>query len=94
MSRGARQLLFVCSGNICRSPAAEALCRQALEHSGRKGWRVGSCGTLKIPGEPAAPNTIRALDERGVDLEEFRSRPMTYFLLREADWIVPPAAPR
>jgi len=88
MSRIARQILFVCSGNICRSPAAEGLCRQALEQHSRRGWRVGSCGTLRIAGEPAAPFTIRALAERGVDLEDFHSRPMSIFLLREADWII------
>lgn len=88
MSRIARQILFVCSGNICRSPAAEGLCRQALEQQNRRGWRVGSCGTLRITGEPAAPYTVRALAERGVDLEDFRSRPMSIFLLREADWII------
>ncbi len=80
-------LVFVCSGNICRSPAAEALfllhaAKLAVPHT------ATSCGTLRISGEPAAPFTIRALSERGVDLRAHRSRAMSYFLLREADLIL------
>ena len=80
-------ILFVCSGNICRSPAAEAL---FLLHAQRKGLNhsAGSCGTLRISGEPAAPFSVRALEERGFDLSTHRSRAMSYFLLREADLIV------
>ena len=83
-----RRLLFVCSGNICRSPAAEALARDELRRQNRDDVIAESCGTLGIVGEPAAPYTLRALRERGIDLETFRSRAMSYFLLREADLVI------
>jgi protein-tyrosine-phosphatase len=86
--QGPHSLLFVCSGNICRSPAAEALARAALDQAGLRQVRTASCGTLRIAGEPAAPFTRRALAERGIDLGGFRSRALSHFLLREADLVI------
>jgi protein-tyrosine-phosphatase len=83
-----RSLLFVCSGNICRSPAAEGMTRAWLESRGHLNVRVGSCGTLGITGKPAAEFTLRAMAERGVDLGAHRSRGMSHVLLRRADLIV------
>ncbi|MFA7330320.1 MAG: hypothetical protein WC326_04520 [Candidatus Delongbacteria bacterium] len=82
------RLLFVCSGNICRSPAAMELARLWLTARGRTDVLCESCGTLRITGEPAAPFTRQLLAERGGDLESYRSRPLSYFLLREAQLVV------
>ena len=82
------KIVFVCSGNICRSPAAEALARLWLDRNSKGEVLTESCGTLKITGEPAAPYTIRSMHDRGVDLDNFRSRGLSYFLLRDADLIV------
>jgi protein-tyrosine-phosphatase len=82
------KLLFICSGNICRSPAAEAMARLWLDQHGHSQVETASCGTLGISGEPAAKGTLRGMKERGVDLSTFRSRGMSYFLLREADMIL------
>jgi len=81
-------LLFVCSGNICRSPAAEGLARAWLDARALKDVRVSSCGTLRIKGRSAADFTLRAMDERGVDLRAHRSRPISHALLRRADLVV------
>ncbi len=81
------RVLFVCSGNICRSPAGQEICKLEARRMGLE-LEVGSCGTLRLPGEPAAPFTIKALEERGVDMSAFRSRALSYFLLREADHIL------
>lgn len=88
MSAAPARLLFVCSGNICRSPAAEALARRGLDARGLGSVATASCGTLRIAGEPAAEHTVRAMAERGVDLSAFRSRALSHFLLREADLVV------
>ena len=88
MTHAPASLLFVCSGNICRSPAAAALARRWLDERGLGHVRTASCGTLRITGEPAAPFSVQALAERGIDLGGHRSRPMSYFLLREADLVV------
>lgn len=88
MTHSPAHILFVCSGNICRSPAAAALARLWLDARGLGDVRTASCGTLRIAGEPAAPFTVQALAVRGADLSGHRSRPMSYFLLREADLVV------
>jgi protein-tyrosine-phosphatase len=81
------QFCFICSGNVCRSPFAEWRARAWLAEQGIDGM-VSSCGTLRLSGDEAAPFTLKALQERGIDASEHRSRPMSYFLLREADWII------
>lgn len=81
-------LCFVCSGNICRSPFAEWRARAWLDERGLNEVRTSSCGTLRISGEAAAPFTIRALADRGIDARAHRSRAMSYFLFREADLII------
>ncbi len=81
------KLLFVCSGNVCRSPAAEAMARKWLDERGHNHVETASCGTLGFSGEDAASGTKLGMMSRGVDLSAFRSRAMSYFLLRESDWI-------
>jgi len=87
-SKESLRLLFVCSGNICRSPAAMELARLGLARRGRADVECLSCGTLKLTGEPAAPFSVELLAERGGDLSGHRSRPLSHFLLREADLVV------
>jgi len=68
-----RPVLFVCQGNICRSPFAEALLRR--HWSGDAGAPpVGSCGTLPRPGRPTPEFGIAAASAQGIDLRPHRSR--------------------
>jgi len=69
---GPKRVLFVCTGNTCRSPLAEALLRKAVE--GRCDVEVCSAGLGALPGGPANRQTIEALKRRGISLEGFRSR--------------------
>lgn len=81
-------ILFVCSGNTCRSPMAAALARDAI---GRRGWsyvRVDSAGTSAARGEPAARNGVAALREIGLDLSRHESKPLTADVADWADLIV------
>jgi len=69
-------VIFVCTGNICRSPMAEYLLRSWLERRGVEGISVGSMGTLGLAGEPASRLALQVCRERGVDISAHRSRPL------------------
>lgn len=66
-------LLFVCSGNICRSPMAAALAAAAAAREGLL-IRVASAGTMALIGDPAEPDAQRALAELGLSLAPHRAR--------------------
>jgi len=68
------QVLFVCSGNTCRSPVAAAILQQRLKAAGNFDWLVGSAGTTAKEGQGAASHSITILAERGIDLINHRSR--------------------
>lgn len=73
-------LLYVCTGNICRSPIAERLTLLAATRAlgaGASGIRVSSAGTDAAPGRPMHPFSARALGDRGGDPSGFVSRPLT-----------------
>ena len=80
-----KTILFVCTGNICRSPMAEALFRQAT--LGRGGYEVLSAGLGAIDGQPPSPHAVRALRELGIDHSSARSRQLTRDLVEKADFI-------
>ena len=77
-------ILFVCSGNICRSAYAAAKLKQLSEN--RK-LKIASAGTLQIVGRKAAPDMIDTARENGVDLEDHRSSALTRILIDSADII-------
>jgi protein-tyrosine phosphatase len=88
-------ILFVCSGNTCRSPMAEAITRHLLSEKLRvpeddlekKGLQVVSAGAMAMPGARAAAPAIDAVRGLGADLTRHRSRPLTVELIHQADVI-------
>lgn len=70
------RVLFVCAGNTCRSPMAEALLRRALKARGREDIVVESAGLSAAPGAPASWNACLAMKEMGIALNLHRARPM------------------
>jgi len=81
-----KHILFVCSGNTCRSPLAEGIARSLL--GGRDGYSVSSAGTSASEGVPASSNSAEVASEHGIDLAGHRSRLLSGTLVREADLIV------
>lgn len=80
-------ILFVCSGNSCRSPIAEGLLKAKLAADFKDNVVVQSAGTLGINGNPATEYAIHVTDELGGDIEQHRSQGLTEELVREADII-------
>jgi protein-tyrosine phosphatase len=78
------QLLCVCTGNICRSPAVEALLRRELDDS----VVVTSAGTRGLAGAPVHEPMARLLAADGIDTSTFRSRPLTAGVVQSADLIL------
>ncbi len=87
--------LFVCTGNTCRSPMAEGLFRKMLaerlkcseEDLVDHGFVVASAGLAAAVGSPPSPESVRILQDRGVDLQGHSSQPATPRLLNQADHI-------
>jgi protein-tyrosine-phosphatase len=82
------KILFVCSGNICRSPMAAECLRHRLARGGPEGVVVDSAGTLGIEGAPASPEAIRALREVGVELSGHLSKGLRADDLATSDLVV------
>jgi protein-tyrosine phosphatase len=80
-------VLFVCTGNICRSPIAEALFQSRSRELGVP-VSVGSAGSWAQRGNPATTNAIISAREMGLEIEEHRARPLRDHLVRETDLIL------
>ena len=79
-------LLFVCTGNTCRSPLAEVLFKAHLGENG--GWSILSAGLHAAPGASASAPAIAVARERGIDLSAHLARPVTDALAFAATHIV------
>lgn len=83
-----KQILLVCTGNICRSPIAEALLVRALQERGLDAIGVSSAGTGAWDGAPASEGAYLVGLERGLDLSGHRARLLTRELVEQSDLIL------
>lgn len=82
------QVLFVCTGNTCRSPMAEGLLRKRLAERGRDDIEVASAGIGAGGGHPAADGAYLVALEDGIDLSSHRSRRLSPEMIESADVVL------
>jgi len=80
-----KTILFICTGNICRSPMAEGIFRHVMK--GRRDIQVMSAGIGAMEGQAPSPYAVQAVKELGIDISKQRSRQLTAELVQEADYI-------
>ena len=89
-------IIFVCTGNTCRSPMAEGFAKKALaqklgcsniDQLEQMGYKIASCGVMAMNGIGASAESIKFCASKGVDIAGHRSQRLDAELLREADYI-------
>src|SRR4051812_24247623 len=80
-----KTILFVCTGNVCRSPMAEGIFRHVMK--GRRDVQVLSAGIGAMEGQPPSTYAVQAGRGLGIDISKQRSRMLTAELVQEADYI-------
>lgn len=69
-----KKIMFICSGNTCRSPLAEGLFKKYLQENNITDIEVGSAGVGAFPGDAVSINSILVASSRGVDISDHRAR--------------------
>ena len=82
------RILFVCTGNTCRSALAEAIARKVVVERGLADVEVNSAGTSAWDGAPASDGALLVGMERGLDLSQHRAQMLTRELLKDTDLIL------
>jgi protein-tyrosine-phosphatase len=84
------KILFVCTGNTCRSNMAEALAGRLLEDRFGAGGNIEVCsaGLAAEPEEAATPYAVEAMAWKGIDMSDYRASLLTREMVQEADLVL------
>ena len=88
MNKPIANILFVCTGNICRSPFAEGLFAKLVSQKGHQDLFAESAGLLALPGNPATSLAQRVAAEYGVSLTDHKAKSVTEELVGWSDLIL------
>jgi protein-tyrosine phosphatase len=86
--QAARSIVFICFGNIMRSPISEALFRRALAATPGLDVKVVSAGLNATPGKPAHPWAVAAAQELGISLADHKATLLTAQMVEQADAVI------
>lgn len=81
-------ILFVCTGNTCRSPMAEGLFRKMLADKGVDNVTCSSAGLFAMTGDEVTPNAVKACERFETDISSHRAKRITAYVLDETDKFV------
>ena len=85
MDKKKSHVLFICTGNMARSPMAEGILKQEIKNRSISNLHVSSAGLMAISDAHAAENAVIVSRENGVDISAHRSRFLTRIIIDSAD---------
>lgn len=88
MANDLRNILIVCTGNICRSPMAEGMLKKSLPERLKGKVAISSAGTHALHGNMAQPHAIEVMLGAGIDIRGHRARQLSSGLVRSSDLIL------
>jgi protein-tyrosine phosphatase len=86
--RKKRVIVFVCTGNTCRSPMAQGLLQDYVEKNNWRHIEVKTAGVMTISGLLPTPEAVQVMDSVEIDIRKHRSAPLTPEMLRKADLVL------
>lgn len=83
-----KKILFVCTGNTCRSPMAQMILRSKMKERKIKWWDVASCGIRAEVGADMSANSRAALHDAGIEIVAFQSRQLTQKMIESSTLVI------